>query len=89
MTVTEVRRADQQLLDTVAALVDELDDVPTGRVLRCFSRAVRHLRRHGCPPDRLAAEAEWLTREMLAGRLGLGAGDADAAQYPVPGPRSS
>lgn len=71
MTAIEARQAHQALLDAAAMLVEEFDEVPAGRVLRCFSRAVGHLRHHGCPTARLAGEAERLTRDMLAGRFVL------------------
>jgi len=71
MVLLDTKRTNQALLDTVARLVDELIDVPPGRVLRCFSRAVGYLRRVGCPTDQLPAEAEWLARELLADRLVL------------------
>ncbi|GAB7006628.1 hypothetical protein JCM18899A_41010 [Nocardioides sp. AN3] len=82
MTVAEVKVANQALLDTVARLVDELDEVPAGRVLRCFSRAVGHVRRVGCPTTQLATEAEWLARELLAGRLVLDSTHGPEPQTP-------
>lgn len=85
-TVVETRQANQALLDTAARMVDEFDDVPAGRVLRSFSRAVGQLRRDGCPTPRLAAEAEWLTREALAGRSVIEPLPESAA---VPAPRGA
>jgi len=74
MTALEVKQAHQALLDSVASLVDEFDDIPTGRVLRCFSRAVGCARREGCPTKWLPEEAERLAREMLVGRPAWEAG---------------
>lgn len=90
MTAHDVRQANQALLDTAARLVDELHDVPAGRVLRCFSRAVGHVRREGCPPHRLAAEAESLARAMLAGEVVLppGVRQHSPAETRVPRPRA-
>ena len=87
MTLLDARRANQALLDTAAQLVEEFDQIPAGRVLRCFSRAVGQVRRDGCPTARLAVEAEWLAREMLAGRLVIGAKGPESS--PDTGPEMS
>jgi hypothetical protein len=89
MTVAEVKHANRALMDAAAGLVDELDDVPAGRVLRCFSRAVGYMRRVGCPTAQLAVEAEWLARELLDGRLVLDATHDAEPRTPgaVPRPR--
>jgi hypothetical protein len=69
MTALEVRQTNQALLDAAARLVNELDEVPAGAVLRCFSRAVRTARQEGCPVTQLPVEAERLARELLAQRV--------------------
>ncbi|HET8560761.1 MAG TPA: hypothetical protein VFL69_09610 [Marmoricola sp.] len=58
----------QELLDAAQQLVDEYDDLTAGSVLRCYARAVRRSVRTGCPPGRLAREAELLARHMLVAR---------------------
>ena len=91
MTAREAQQANQALLDTAARMVDELSDVPAGRVLRCFSRAVGQVRREGCPPGRLASEAEALARDLLDGRVVLTAAarvNAHAEPPSVPRPRA-
>ena len=85
MTARDVQQAHKDLLETAARMVDEMPDVPAGRVLRCFSRAVGQVRREGCPPTRLAPEAEALARDLLAGRIVL----TPAARPHGPGERSS
>jgi hypothetical protein len=62
MTTLEPRQANQALLDAVARLVDERDDLPAGSVLRCFARAVRQVRQAGCPTAQLAVEVERVAR---------------------------
>lgn len=78
MTSREMREANQQLLDTAAGLVEEWPEVPTGSVLRCFSRAVWIVRGAGCPPERLPAEAARLACALLELRAAPGARQAAA-----------
>lgn len=65
MGVNEVRQADLALMDAVARMVDEHPDLPAGRPMSCFARAVRQLREQGCSTDRLPVEAERLAGELL------------------------
>lgn len=69
MTVVAVN---SELLDVAQRLATEYDDLTAGSVLRCYARAVRRSARSGCPAERLPAEAERLTRHMLATRLRRG-----------------
>jgi hypothetical protein len=69
MTAQEAAAANRALLDTAARLVDEMDNVAPGSVLRCFSRAVRTARSLGCPLTRLPAEADRLARQWLGERM--------------------
>lgn len=75
----DLREVNQQLLDAAARLVDEWPDLPTGSVLRCFSRAVWIVRGTGCPPDRLAAEAARLACSLLELRGATGSDGATVA----------
>ncbi|MFN8195908.1 MAG: hypothetical protein U0R80_16725 [Nocardioidaceae bacterium] len=77
MTATE--RANRRLLVIAEQLVTEYDDVPTGSVLRCLSRAVGAARAKACAPDEVPELAERLARDMLGRRL----------EPWVPGPRPS
>ena len=75
MSSREKRQVDQELLDAAAMLVEEWPGVPTGSVLRCFSRAVWILRVNGCDPDRLGTEAVSLARALLHMRATMIADD--------------
>ena len=66
LAAPDLRQMNQSLLDTAAHLVEERNDLPAGSVLRCFSRAVRHVRQSGCPTPQLAAEAERIARALLS-----------------------
>jgi len=83
MASRDMRQANQELLDAAALLVDEWEDVPTGSVLRCFSRAVWVVRGRGCPPERLAAEAMSLARALLALRGAMVAGETVAVRETI------
>jgi hypothetical protein len=67
-TAIEVRQANQSALETAARLVEEIEEVPAGVVLRSYWRAVRTVRHTGCPVPARADEAERLTRELLRAR---------------------
>jgi hypothetical protein len=47
MTAQQDRQVSRALVDHAARLVDELDHLPAGSVLRYFSRAVDQARRAG------------------------------------------
>lgn len=68
MTPLEFKRASESLADTLERLIDELDHLPPGAVMRCFARAVRHARYAGFTPEELPAEVERRTRAMLEAR---------------------
>jgi hypothetical protein len=59
----------QSLRDAADRLVEERPDLAPGSVLRCFSRSVRAALRAGCQPAAVVAEAERITREVLAQRV--------------------
>lgn len=67
-TATEVRQAQKEMLDAAARLVEDVDDAPAGVVLRSYWRAVRVLRRAGCPLPAMAAEADLVARDLLVAR---------------------
>lgn len=67
-TATEVRQAHEDMLDAAARLVEEIEDVPAGVVLRSYWRAVRYVRQAGCPVPAMAAEADLLARDLLLAR---------------------
>lgn len=67
-TATEVRDAHRAVLASAARLVEEVDEVAAGVVLRCFWRAVRVARLSGCPASILPQEAEGLARQLLVAR---------------------
>lgn len=67
-TATEVRQAQEDMLDTASRLVEEIEDAPAGVVLRSYWRAVRFVRHTGCPLPALAAEAELVARDLLVAR---------------------
>lgn len=83
----DLREVNQQLLDAAARLVDEWPDLPTGSVLRCFSRAVWIVRGTGCPPDRVAAEAARLACSLLELRGATGSDGATGAALDMVGAR--
>lgn len=93
----DLKEANERLLDAAARLVEEWPDVPTGSVLRCFSRAVWIVRGAGCPPDRLAAESSRLASALLELRGATGSDGPTmvrgtavsrlAGGQPVPAPR--
>lgn len=66
--VATIERVNRELLDIADRLVVEYDDVATGSVLRCLSRAVCAARGKTSDPDQVPALAELLAREMLARR---------------------
>jgi hypothetical protein len=59
----------QSLRDAADRLVHERPDLAPGSVLRCFSRSVRAALLAKCHPADVVAEAERITREVLAQRL--------------------
>ena len=67
-SATEVRRAQEAMLDAASRLVEEIKDVPAGVVLRSYWRAVRFVRHAGCPLPAMAAEADLLARDLLVAR---------------------
>lgn len=67
-SVATLERVNRQLLEVAERLVTEYDDVATGSVLRCLSRAVTVARGKASDPDRVPALAERLAREMLTRR---------------------
>jgi hypothetical protein len=67
-TATEVRQAQEEMLDAAARLVEEVDDAPAGVVLRSYWRAVRFLRHTGCPLPAMAVEADLVARDLLVAR---------------------
>lgn len=68
MTAQEVAATSRALMETAARLVDDMQSIPAGSVLRCFSRAVRTARSAGCPVSRLPGEADRLARQWLSAR---------------------
>jgi hypothetical protein len=56
------------MLEVAGRLVDEVQDVPPGVVLRAYWRAVRLVRHAGCPLPALPDEAELLARHLLLRR---------------------
>jgi hypothetical protein len=67
-TATEVRQAQEEMLDAAARLVEDVDDAPAGVVLRSYWRAVHLLRHAGCPLPGMAAEADLVARGLLVAR---------------------
>jgi hypothetical protein len=59
----------QSLRDAADRLLEERPDLAPGSVLRCFSRSVRAALLSGCQPAAVVAEAERITREVLAQRV--------------------
>lgn len=85
-TATEVRQAHTDMLDAAARLVEEIEDVPAGVVLRSYWRAVRLVRHAGCPLPAMATEADRVARDLLVAR-GVRV-PATAASHPrAPHPR--
>lgn len=66
--VATIERVNRELLDIADRLVADYDDIATGSVLRCLSRAVCAARAKTADPDEVPALAELLAREMLARR---------------------
>ena len=67
MTTTTLRLTNEDLRAAADRLVAERRDLPPGSVLSLFSQAVRSVLLTGCPPARVAVEAEQRVREALAG----------------------
>jgi hypothetical protein len=67
------KTVEQALVETAQELVAEHPEVPAGSVLRCYARAVRHVRRTGCPPAHVAGAAQAVARWRLAQRAPGGA----------------
>jgi hypothetical protein len=68
VTASEVRHTHETMLEVAGRLVEEVQDVPPGVVLRAYWRAVRLVRNAGCPLPALPDEAELLARHLLVRR---------------------
>lgn len=69
-TTQSARLTNESLREAADRLVEERPDLAPGSVLRCFSRSVRAALLARCSPSEVVAEAERITREVLAQRLG-------------------
>jgi hypothetical protein len=70
VTETDAATTQAALVEAALRLVDNYPDVTAGSVLRCYSRAVKLMRRAGTPAAQLATRAEVLARQMLSARNG-------------------
>jgi hypothetical protein len=60
----------ERLLDAADRLIAEFDELPSGSVLRCLSRANVVVRRAGTPVDFVPEAAERTARQLLSVRTG-------------------
>jgi hypothetical protein len=72
-------------MEVADRLIRDYDEVTTGSILRCLSRAVRQVRRSGCPLDKLLSQAETTARTMLDYRIDPSC-ERPAAPAPLPRP---